>query len=648
MRTEPLGLGTRSPVEAPSPTTTRTVPLWWLGLAGCLALALALRIWGAASAGGWGNAYYAATALTMSQDWTAFLSGGLDAGHFISMDKPAVWLWPSALLIKLFGLNWATLFLPTAIAGVASVLVLALAVREAFGGSRAGRIAALLAGLGLAISPVNVAVDRANTPDAIMVLALLVAAWLTVRAVRRGRLVPLLGAAAMVGLAFDAKYLQAYLVLPALALVWLVCGPGRIGRRLLGAGGAAVTVLVTSAVWPLLVSLVPEGSRAWTAASPDGTILGRVGNVLGVHLDAPTAGNDMAGQIMAAFKTGEVFHSGPAGAGRLFSGALADQVSWWFPLAIVAAGATAVALRGRGRTDPAVAALLLWTGWAACCWAVFSFMGGVLHPYYTGMLVPALAALAAVGLVTAWGAWRRGEGLGTALLAAQIVAVTGWTVLVLRETGASYPGWLLAVVLLAGVLALVGIRIARGRAPVVTGVGLLAAVAVLAAPLTWSVRTADQQLSGLNPLANQEGRYLLAAVPPPLAEAFAVASQPPVDPRMVAFLRENHGTERWMVATLTAMSAAPLILAADGTPVLAMGGFDGSDPVPTAGSFRELVRSGQLRFVLAPPPGPGTAAFVSGPAVEAVQWAAQACRPVGAAPPPGLPVPVLLDCRGAA
>src|SRR5262245_46218622 len=70
---------------------------WWAGLSACLALATMLRVWGAPANSGVGNSYYAAAAVSMSRDWAAFFTGALDTELFMSIDKPAAWLWPSAL-----------------------------------------------------------------------------------------------------------------------------------------------------------------------------------------------------------------------------------------------------------------------------------------------------------------------------------------------------------------------------------------------------------------------------------------------------------------------------------------------------------------------------------------------------------------------
>ena len=49
--------------------------------------------------------------------------------------------------------------------------------------------------------------------------------------------------------------------------------------------------------------------------------------------------------------------------------------------------------RGTARTDLVRASLLLWGGWLLVTAAVFSFMDGTIHPYYTVALAPAIAAL---------------------------------------------------------------------------------------------------------------------------------------------------------------------------------------------------------------------------------------------------------------
>ncbi|MEV6300185.1 glycosyltransferase family 39 protein [Actinoplanes sp. NPDC051861] len=639
-RTEPV---------APVTTTTetparRSTPWWWVaGLAACVLLAAVLRFWGAAAHSGVGNSYYAAAALSMSRDWGAFFTGGLDTETFVSIDKPAPWLWPSALLIKVFGVSWASMFLPSVLAGIASVLLVGLAVREGFGDRPGARAAGLLAAAGLAISPMNIVVDRNNAPDAIMLMWLLAAAWMTMRAVRRGRMLPLAMAGALAGLAFNAKYVQAYIVVPAMVAAWLIAAGLPFVRRLAGLGAMAVGGLVTSVAWPLAFALMPAGQRPWIAGTTDGSMLARLTGIVDVHVAPPTFPGNSQFALVNAFLTGEVFHAGPAGKSRLLTGVLADQISWWLPMAVFAGLIMAITPRPDGRRG--AGGLVLWSGWALACWLVFSFMGGVLHPYYTSMMMPAIAALAASGLVTSWTLWRQGSLFGAATLATQIALVTGWSAWVLLSTRAIHPDWLAPLVITTGALAVAVLLVLRSRAS--AAVAALTAVAALAAPAVWAVRSLDQPLLGGNPLANQEGRYRPAVLPEPMAEGFMNQLEPKFDPGLVPYLQQNRGGTRWMAATLTALMAAPLIVASGGEPVMAIGGYDGRDPLPTPDEFREHVRNGDVRFVLAPPEGNGTNSFLQGPAVDTITWARSACRPVtepGVNHPAG---PVLLDCAPA-
>lgn len=617
-------------------------------MAACLLVAAVLRTWHTADNAGVGNNYYTATALSMSKDWIAFLAGSMDTANFITMDKPAVGQWPSAILMSLFGLNWATIFLPSALAGTVSVLVLALAVREGTGDSPAGRVASILAALALAVSPVNVAIDRDNNPDALLLMVLLLATWLTLRAIRRQRLQPLLGAAALVGLAFNIKYLEAFVVVPALVVAWLVLGAGSVKQRLGWLTVSAVPLVLVSASWPLLVSLIPAGQRPWIGSSSDGTVVDRILQILHENLNPPPVPMDgVAGEIMHALQTGLVFHSGQAGPGRLFSGVMADQISWWLPLAMV--GAVVIAYDAWRRRTGLPAGLVLWTVWGLVTWAVFSFMGGVIHPYYTNVVTPALAALSAGGLVVGWLAWRRGETYGRVALAAQVLVAAGWAAWVLGGTSAQRPGWLAPVILLAGALTLLALVLPGDHRVAVAG---LTAIAALAAPLVWSVKTTGQPLQGYNPLANQEGRYLPAGVPPEVAPGMmAVMSGPPPDPTLLDYLARNRGDARWLVATSIGNYAFPITIATDGEPVMALGGFGGSDPTPTLPQFQSLVSAGDIRFVLVSPPG-------TGPVSEVTQWVMTTCPPVDVAsgrtaPQPGEAIPTangaaLYDCLGVA
>src|SRR3990170_2677405 len=211
-----------------------------LALGAVLGLAAVLYLWNL-TVSGYADTCYAMAAQAGARDLAAFFFGSLDAGNFITLDKPPASVWLMALSVRLLGLSSWSILLPQAMLGIATVGVLFLAVRRAF-----GTPAAVIAGVVMAVTPAAVLIFRYDNPDALLTFLLVAGAWALSRGLEDGRLRWPILAAALVGLAFLTKYLQAYLVLPAFALTWLVAAPGSTRRRLVGLAASAATVAVAS------------------------------------------------------------------------------------------------------------------------------------------------------------------------------------------------------------------------------------------------------------------------------------------------------------------------------------------------------------------------------------------------------------------
>ena len=198
----------RSPSpHPPGPAPTPAPAPRWLrrgALGALLAGTGVLYLWGL-SASGWANAFYSAAAQAGSRSWTAWFFGSSDAANAITVDKTPAALWVTGLSVRLFGLSSWSILVPQALMGVATVALLYAAVRRT-----AGPAAGLLAGTVLALTPVAVLMFRFNNPDALLTLLLVGAAYATLRAVEAGRARWLVLAAALVGLGFLTKMLQAY------------------------------------------------------------------------------------------------------------------------------------------------------------------------------------------------------------------------------------------------------------------------------------------------------------------------------------------------------------------------------------------------------------------------------------------------------
>src|SRR5258708_31100434 len=154
-----------------------------------------------------------------------------------------------------------SIFLPQALAGVLSVLLLYHLVRRHF-----GVVAGLLAAVALAISPISVLTNRNNTIDSTLVLVMLLGAWAVLRAAETGKLRWLLLCAVTVGVGFNIKMLEAYLVVPAFGLLYLLAAPRSVWKRIGHLAVAGVLLLAISLSWALAVDLTPASLRPYVGS----------------------------------------------------------------------------------------------------------------------------------------------------------------------------------------------------------------------------------------------------------------------------------------------------------------------------------------------------------------------------------------------
>ncbi|OJF82765.1 hypothetical protein NS14008_31080 [Nocardia seriolae] len=471
----------------------------------------AVYLWGLGGAG-WGNGYYAAAVQSGTQSWKALLFASLDPQNSITVDKPPAAMWVMGLSGRIFGFNSWSMFVPQALMGVAAVALLIAAVRR-----WAGPVAGLLAGAGLAVTPVAAMMFRFNNPDALMLLLLVAAAYCTVRSIdARGERFWssstgwLVGAGVLMGLGFLAKMMQAFRVLPGLALVVLVAGAGgwrtRIGQ--LAAAGAA---LVVSAGWYVaLVALWPSGSRPYIGGSTSNSLwelavgYNGLGRIFGNHNSggprpAPTTMPEPAQQTADQMSRGNFggFGSHP-GLTRLFSGELATEFSWLLPAALIALVAGLWLTRRHPRTDRIRAGLLLWGGWLLVTAAVLSYMSRSFHSYYSMELAPAMAALIGIGATQLWQGRTHLAALLT--LAAMSLATGIWSFVLLHRTPEWLP-WLRWALMALAVLAAAALLITPKLPRFALGIGIFAVLAGLLGPTAYTLETVSQVHSGGSPTA---------------------------------------------------------------------------------------------------------------------------------------------------
>jgi hypothetical protein len=291
-------------------------------------------------------------------------------------------------------------------------------------------------------------------------------------------------------------------------------------------------------------------------------------------------------------------------------------------------------------------------------------MEGIFHDYYAVALAPAIGALLGIGASVAWR--RRGRAI-TRIVAGSAVAGSAWWATVLLGNSPGWNSWLAPLVMVAGVVAGLGIialpqliaSTTRGARQLSGAVAAFAAVSMLAVPAFASITTAATPHSGAIPssqpaasvtvVPNGGGRFGgpsgFGGRPRGFfgnggnrfgANPFGNGGNPfnggnpsnggnggngfpgfgrggfgpgggggigglldagTPNQALVSALQQNAATYRWVAATTGSNNAAGLALAS-GQSVMAIGGFNGTDPSPTLAEFQSYVAQGLIHYYI--------------------------------------------------
>lgn len=453
------------------------------------------------TASGYANEFYAASVKSATKSWTALLFASLDPGLSITVDKPPAAIWVMGLSARIFGFSSASLLVPQALMGVATVALLYAAVRRV-SGPGAGLVAGSLA----ALTPVAALMFRFDNPDALLALTMTAAAYTVVRALQaaRGRaaLWWMVGAGALIGLAFMTKMLQGLLVLPALGLVYLLFAARplltRIGHLL-----AAAAALAVSGGWLIaLTAIWPAASRPYIGGSSNNSLweLALGYNGLGRIFGGGGNGGGGGGQNSG--------FGGASGLLRMFNDSFGTEISWFLPAALLLLIAGVVARGRASRTDAVRSSLVLWGGWLLVTAAVFSYMSGTIHAYYSVALVPAIAAVIAIGgrELLHQAENRSWQGLiARETLAVAVAATATWGFVLMNVYASSWlpvVRWTAVIGGVAGALlwfgfGLLGTTLAWRR--LAAGALVVASLSAVAPSAAWTLATAASTHSGSIP-----------------------------------------------------------------------------------------------------------------------------------------------------
>jgi hypothetical protein len=403
------------------------------------------------------------------------------------------------------------------------------------------------------------------------------------------------------------------------------------------------------------VELTPASSRPYIGGSTDNSLLNLIFGYNGI---GRLSGNER-GSVGGGGTAGSMW--GPTGWDRLFLKSMGGQISWLIPGALIGMAAVLWLTRRSPRTDRTRAATLLFGGWLLLTGLILSYAQGIIHPYYTVVLAPAVGALVGIGAVTLWG--RRAEWFPRLALAAAVVATAVWSFVLLGWSPDWYPALRWAV-LIGGLAAAVGIALVpKARGVLAAGIAGLGITAAIAGPAAYSLQTAATPHEGAIPSAGPAvtvggpgglfpgGRGFTrgrggfpGGFPGAAARAGGAGGFTPPNGfggfpggfpaggaggfpggfagggfgagggfhggfggaggllnastpgrALVALLESGASRYSWVAATTGSNSASGYQLAT-GDPVMAIGGFNGTDPAPSLAQFERYVAEGRIHY----------------------------------------------------
>ncbi|QJC90853.1 glycosyltransferase family 39 protein [Bacillus inaquosorum] len=624
------------------------------------------------------NQYYLAAVKSMTQSFHNFFYASFDPSGFVTVDKPPVVLWIQTIFALIFGVHTWSVILPQALAGVGSVFLLYRMIKPAFG-IGAARIAALV----MALTPIAAAVSRTNNIDSMLVFTLLLGSACLFRAVKQGKLVCLLTAFALIGLAFNMKMMQAFMVLPAFVLFYLIASRVSLKKKIGSLILSLVLLTGLSLSWAVVVDSTSSSSRPYVGSSqtnsvlelafgyngterllgqttglargdmnaagggkmqsqnttqapngsgssssqngnskPDGSAANQNGNQsFGNHSQAPQppsgqngtsnrgggtppiggGGPGKGGPGGGGGKSMNMFGTGDAGPLRLFQSALSGQISWMLPFALIGLlGGIVSWYRDRRGQAAEMKETIFWTAWLVPVAGFFS-IAGFFHQYYLIMLAPPIAALSGIGWYTMYRLYKNNKDWASYLLPSAVLITAAFQVYILSAyTSQIGSVWMYVLGLLGLGITLALLMIKRSH-PFSKQLTIISLCVLLLTPVYWS---ATPLLYGGNSVLPESGPQLKSS-----ANGGNMFSSE-VDTGLLSYLRKHNTGEKYLFATLTTVTAAPYIIH-ENESVMAMGGFNGTDPILTVSKLKKLVKEGKVKYFLLSGNNSGNSELVS-------------------------------------
>ncbi|TGA97703.1 glycosyltransferase family 39 protein [Sporolactobacillus shoreae] len=401
------------------------------------------------------------------------------------------------------------------------------------------------------------------------------------------------------------------------------------------------------------------GSAAFTGNTANH--LSRTGNTLSTETNGtgtengtpPSLTNAGAGNTMPKFSQrggqgGGMFGTGQAGPLRLFSAALSGQASWLLPFALFGLIGLVVDFIRRRKLTQEHTFAIFWLAWLVPAMAFFS-VAGFFHQYYLSLMGPPIAALTGINASILWTYYLKERDFWTSLILPVAACMT-----LLFEALIFYQNSISAIwttlTAAAGILSLVlGLGWRTGGQKLKRGLALAGLCALLLPPLYWTMpavmnqtnssipsagpvsttagamggggqmtghpmsfaggtagRTGTFSQNGENNKLSGEGfsqwrtgtaKQWMKTNNRITAGNFGSTMGTQENTKLLSYLEKHDHGQKYILAVQNAQSAYSIMLKTDYA-VMAMGGFQGSDPAMNVAKLENMVKAGEVKYFL--------------------------------------------------
>lgn len=305
--------------------------------------------------------------------------------------------------------------------------------------------------------------------------------------------------------------------------------------------------------------------------------------------------------------TGQFGGQTTAGFQRLFSkNILSDQIMWFLPIAFI--GFIAAVLKEKYKfliNNKRKASIVMWFMWLFPEFIYFSFTKGLFHNYYLTMMAAPAAALTGIGICSMWELYKEGGWKGF-ILPVGLMVSSAVQALELSYFISSLSS-IVKVISVASVAITFAFSIGLCVLKLIKNSNIqlkkltmaIGFTGILVMPFIGSAATLKYAVSNNMPAAGLEllmnsssskgGRQMGG-----MGQGREESSS---NSKLVSFLKKNITNEKYALVVSSSQTADSLIIY-NNLSVMTLGGFSGSDNTITLAKFKEMVKNGEIRYVL--------------------------------------------------